>query len=248
MVIVCGLGATATAPAQVQVVAPNVYTNLEGPGSSGVPIDAQNRAWTFQLILHESQLTGLVGQEITGIAYRRSATEGGGYPFQTTTWSNYVVRLGPGVAPSAATGTFASNFTTPPTEVRSGSLTVPPFAWINNGPPGPNPFGPVIPFDTPYVYNGGHLAMLVTHPGSDNPNIGNALMDTAGTASPGRGTDFSYFASAGFDVGLGSSSVFMPVVQFTAVPVPEPASCLLACAAAMGGVAGLRRLRRRVVC
>src|SRR5439155_19166976 len=109
-----------------------------------------------------------------------------------------------------------------------------------------NPWGPVIAFDTPYHYTGGNLAMLITHPGSDNTNIGNALMDTTTSTSPGLGSDFAYYANTGFDVSSGSSSAFMPIVQFTAVqPVPEPATCLLAGATLMGVGAAIRRLRRR---
>jgi hypothetical protein len=227
-----------------------VYENADGPASSPLPIHAQGNPWTFQLVLHESQLVAMLGMEITAISYRRSATEGGGYPLQTTTWSDYRIRMGPSVAPSAAAGTFASNFTAPATQVRSGSLTVPPFAWPNNGPPGPNPWGPEITFNTPYLYTGGNLAMLITHPGSDNPSIGNALIDSAGSASPGQGTAYRYFAGQGFDVASGSPSVFMPIVRFTTVaPVPEPGSALLAGAVVVvvGAVTALRR-RRRGIC
>jgi hypothetical protein len=247
LVVVVGLGLTAPVSAQVptQVVVPNFYTNTNGLGVTAVPIDIQGHSWTIQLIYNQNQLTGLVGQDITGISYRRGATAGGSYPLVTTTWSSYVVRVGPSVAPSAATGTYASNFTAAPTQVHSGSFSVTPFAWVNFGPPGPNPWGPVIPFDTPYHYAGGNLAMLITHPGSDNTNIGNALMDTTTNSSPGIGTDYSYFANTGFDVSSGSASQFMPIVQFTAVqPVPEPATCLLTGATLMGVGAALRRLRR----
>jgi hypothetical protein len=241
--VVVGWGSTA--PVYAQVVVPNFYESVEGPGSSALPVHIQGNPWTFQLIVHENQLTSLVGKELTAISYRRSATEGGGYPIQTTSWAPYVIRLGPSVAPAAATGTFADNFSASPTQVRSGTLTVPPFAWPNQGVPGPNPFGPEISFDTPYLYTGGNLAMLITHPGSDNPNIGNALMDTAGTASPGRGTDFVYFAGQGFDVSSGSTSVFLPIVRFTAItPVTESETTLLAAGGALCAFAALRRFHR----
>jgi hypothetical protein len=246
IVIALGLASPPALSAQTQVVVPNVYTNTGATAVSAVPIHIQNNPWTFQLIYHESQLTGLIGKDLTAISYRRGATEGGGYPLQTTTWSNYVVRLGPSVAPSSATGTFANNFTAAPTLVNSGPWTVPFLAWQNFGPPGPNPWGPALAFDTPYHYTGGHLAMLITHPGSDNPFIGNALIDSAGSTSPGQGIDFTYRASTGFDAASGSASVFMPVVQFTAVqPVPEPTTCLLGGAAVLAAGAAVRRLRRR---
>src|SRR6516225_8288471 len=110
--------------------------------------------------------------------------------------------------------------------------------------PGPNPWGPVITFDTPYHYTGGNLAVLITHPGSDNTLIGNALMDTTMTTSPGYGSDYSYYANTGFDVSTGSASGFMPIVQFTAVqPVPEPASPLMTAAAVIAIAAALRTVR-----
>jgi hypothetical protein len=243
LALVVGLGASAPLAAQVFVVAPNIYTNAEGPGSSSVPIHIQNNPWTFQLIINANQLTGLVGTEISGIAYRHSAVMGGSYPNQPTTWSNYVIRLGPSVAPSAATGTFADNFTAAPTEVHSGAFSVSPGAWPNFGAPGPNPWGPVLEFDTPYLYTGGDLAMLITHSGSDNPNIGDSLIDTTGSASPGRGVDYSYFASTGFGSVTGNSSVFMPIVRFTGfAPVPEFSSGLLSGAALLGLIA-IRRKR-----
>jgi hypothetical protein len=244
IMVFLGLVIPSRVTAQVQVVVPNVYTTTEGPGSSSLPIHIQNNPWTFQLILHESQLTSLVGQELTGISYRHSAVMGGGYPLQTTTWTNYVIRLGTSVAPGVAAETFANNFTSPPTQVRDGTFTVAPGAWPNFGPGAPNPWGPEITFDTPYHYSGGNLAMLITHPGSDNPNIGNALIDTTGSSSPGRGTDFSYFAGTGFDSLSGGASNFMPIVRFTAVtPVPEPTTCLMTCTIVMA-VGALRRTRR----
>lgn len=247
------VGWSAAAPAQIipppgptGVVVPNVYTNQNGLGVTALPIDIQGHPRTLQWIISAGQLTNLVGMDLTGISYRRGATQGGSYPLVTTTWSTYVIRLGPSVAPSAATATFASNFTSTPVQVRSGSWTVPPFAWPNFGPPGPNPWGPVASFDTPYLYTGGDLAMLVTHPGSDNNNIGNALMDTTTHNSPGFGTDYSYFYDFSFDSSSGAATEFMPIVQFTAVtPTPEPSSWLAAGAAVLGVGAGLRRLRCR---
>jgi MYXO-CTERM domain-containing protein len=232
------------AAASAQVVVPNAYENLNGLGVSSMPIDIQGNPRTLQLVISASQLTNLVGMDLTGISYRRGATAGGSYPLQQTTWSDYVIRLGPSVAPSAATGSFPGNFTAAPTEVRSGPWTVPFFAWPNNGPPGPNPWGPEATFDTPYLYTGGNLAVLITHPGSDNPNIGNALMDTTTHNSPGFGTDYSFFYDFSFDAASGSPTEFMPIVRFSAVtPTPEPSGWLTGAAALAAAVAAARRRR-----
>src|SRR5689334_1705831 len=85
------------AAAPAQVVVPNAYTNQNGLGVSALPIDIQGHPDTLQLVISGSQLTTLVGMDLTGISYRRGATMGGSYPLQTTTWSDYVIRLGPGV-------------------------------------------------------------------------------------------------------------------------------------------------------
>ncbi len=89
----------------------------------------------------------------------------------------------------------------------------------------------------------GHLPARL-HPGSDNPQIGDALIDTTGSASPGLGTNYAYVAGQGFDTLAGASSVFLPVVRFSFQPVPEPATGLLACGAVAGCVAAWRRRRR----
>jgi hypothetical protein len=224
--VIAGLAAALETRGQdVFHVAPVIYTNAEGPGSTPTPIHIQGAPRTFQFIINESQLTGLVNTQITGISYRHSAVSGGGYPLQTTTWAEYSISLGASVAPSSATGTFANNFTAGSTLVRTGSFTAAPFSWPNPGPPGPAPWGPIIDFDTPYFYTGGHLAMLITHPGSDNPNIGDALIDATGSSSPGQGTDYSFFIENVFNGTAGTSNLFMPIVQFSGFSsVPEPSS------------------------
>jgi hypothetical protein len=241
-----GLALASGARAQVVVAVPNVFTNTTGSGLSQVLIGIQGNPRTSQFIWDTNQLTGLIGMEITGVRYRLHTAIPNGYPLQTTTWSDYRISAGPSVTPALATGTYASNFLTPPTLVRSGPLTVPPFAWPTGGSgSNPDPWGVFIPFDTPYIYTGGPLAMLFTHPGSDNPNQGNALLDSTSSSSAGNGVDYTNIGSAGFNATTGASTVFSTIIQLSAVPAPEPTSLVLVGMAGALVIPMFRRSRRR---
>jgi hypothetical protein len=108
-------------------------------------------------------------------------------------------------------------------------LTVPPLAWPQGSPPAPSPWGIEITFNTPYLYTGGNLALLVTHPGSNNPDQGNSLLDASASSSPGLNTDYAEVAANSFNATAGNLSNFVTVVRFTGVPaaVPEPTTLLL---------------------
>ncbi len=238
---------SAAAPAQILVTVPNIYESTNGPGVSSILIAPQNNPWTVQLIWNANQLTGLVGTQITGITYRLNAVTPNGYPRfdrPATTWADYRISLGPSVTPNLATGTFAANYLSAPTLVRSGPLTVGPNAWPTGGSGStPDPWGVEITFDTSYLYTGGPLALLVSHPGSDNPDPGNALLDSTTGTSPGISTDFTMIAANSFNATTGASSVFATIVRLTATPVPEPSGLALLAAAA-GLAATVRRWRR----
>lgn len=227
------LSVATIASAQVVAVVPAVYASAEAPGSNSAPIAFINNPRTVQFLMNANQLTDLVDRPITGITYRLSNVTPGAYPLVPTTWAEYRIRLGPAVAPAAATTTFADNYTSPPQLVRSGPLTVPPIAWpTGGGGTVPAPWGFEIVFDTPYVYTGGHLALLLTHPGSDNTSQGNSLLDAAAASSPGLGTDFACVIGPGLDAATGTPNNFPNVVRFTAgAVVPEPS------ALALGGLA-----------
>jgi hypothetical protein len=234
--VVMALAWPVVAAGQSFVVAPNIYENTEGPGSSNSLIRNAGNPRTVQIIFSATQLTEMVNRNITGVTYRLSNVLPGGYPLVTTTWSQYQIRLGPSVAPASAGTTFADNFLTATTLVRTGPLTVPPFAWQVGSPPNPSPWGIEITFNTPYLYTGGNLGLLVTHPGSDNPDQGNSLLDSSGSASPGVGTEYTSFVSNEFNGSSGVSTVFVNVLRFTtsAASVPEPGTIALLAASALG--------------
>src|SRR4029078_10235117 len=159
-----------------------------------------------------TQLTGLVNHNLTGVTYRLTNIIPGPYPLVTTTWAEYSIRLGQSVAPNAAGTNFANNFLTSSTLIRSGPLTVPPRAWPQGSPPAPSPWGIEITFNTPYLYTGGNLALLVTHPGSNNQDQGNSLLDASASSSPGLNTDYAEVAANSFNATAGNLSNFVTVV------------------------------------
>jgi hypothetical protein len=242
--IAIGLAMTVCAPASAQVSAtiPNIYATTAGPGYSGALIGTTTSPFTEEMIWNASQLTGLIGSQLTSVQYRAGHALPNGYPFVTTTWSDYRISFAPSVAPSAASTTIADNLTASPTLVRSGPLTVTQFAWPVGG--SPSPWGVQITFDTPYFYAGGNLAMIVSQPGSNNPDPGNGLLDSSSSASPGYGTDFQAVIGNSFTATTGSLSAFGTIVLLNGTtPVPEPTTFVLVGAVTM--VVGVVRRRRQ---
>jgi hypothetical protein len=242
--IAVSLALAAPAAAQVSTTIPNIYATTSGTGLSNVLDSPQNNPWTVQLIWNANQLTNLVGMQLTSIHYRLGAAIPNGYPLTTTTWADYQISFGPSVTPAAASTTIANNFLATPTLVRSGPLTVSPLAWNTGGggPPNPNPWGVEITFQSPFIYTGGNLAMLVTHPGSNNPNQGNSLLDAASSTSAGNGVDYQFVAGNSFNATTGVLSPFSTTVLLSGItPIPEPSALIL-----VGSlVPVVRRLRRR---
>lgn len=182
-------------------IVPNTYASTPGNLTFLGPITNSPR--TCQLLINENQLTGMVGQFITSIAWRIPTSSTSAWPTSETIFANYDVYLAVSVPPSQRRFTFDSNIVGTKTQVRSGSLTVPPNAYSFNEVP--NRFGPEIMFNTPYRYTGGHLLIEVRHNGS---NGASRNTDAAGTGVPGYGTNFSgcwqgsYTGTGGPGVGL----------------------------------------------
>ena len=242
--IIIALIGAAPLSAQVSAVVPNIYTNTTAPGYSGTLIGTTTSPFTTEMIWNANQLTGLIGSQLTSIQYREGHGLPNGYPFSTTTWSDYRISLAPSVTPSAASPTFADNLTASPTLVRSGALTVAPFACPIGG--SPSPGGVQILFDTPYLYTGGNLAIIIRQPGSNNPDPGNGLLDAWSSSSPGNGINFQSVIANSFNATTGASSAFGTVVLLNGTtPVPKPSTLVL-----VGGVAtavGVFRRRRQPV-
>src|SRR5690606_12546875 len=190
----CAMGVAAQAGVGQHVV-PGAYESTPGNGVFLGPLT--NGPRTYQMLIHESLLTDLVGLELTGMSFRSSTGVTGPWPATDATYSNYNVFLSESVAPSDRSLVFAENIVGPQTQVRDGALVIP----ANSHPSGgsPNEFGPAIEFGRGYVYGGGHLLLEIRHTGSDSTS---RAVDALTTSASGYGTLFS----AAWETGAGAES------------------------------------------
>jgi hypothetical protein len=206
-------------PAQPAVVAPSSYTTNGGSGGLNTLVRNTNSPRTYQMQFTPAALGGLpVGARITELRFRLGTNTFTAFPTNTVTWSEYEIVLAKGAYPiSAMSATFAANMLSP-VLVKSGALSIGPNTFDTSIIP--NPFGSFVVFDTPYVYQGGDLVMLFTHPGSDSVNY--AYLDAATTASPGYGTAYRAFSATTFGAASGAAAsativqiVFTPSISET---------------------------------
>lgn len=236
--IAFGLLVTSMASATTTVVAPNVRDTVEGSGTFAMLSTSPRR---YMLLINSSELTGLVGMNLTGFSLRlNGSTTAPAWPPSNYTHPFFDVKLSEGVAPSARSTTFASNVVGTQTDVRAGSLTLAAGAFTNGGIP--NAFGPMIAFDTPYLYTGGHLAVDMyygVNSSGASPSI-DALTNSSDPLANTLvgGTWGTYSGSTPPTTGSNANPF---VTQWHAEAVPEPFSM-----AAMGaGLLALARRRRR---
>ncbi len=134
---------------------PPAYASTAGNLTFLGPLSNAQR--TYQLLIHQDQLTGLVGQQISAISWRLPASATGPWPAADVTFTDYDIYLSGSVTPSARSLTdFSANVVPPQTQVRSGSLTIPTNAYPSGA--SPNDFGPEITFTSPWLYTGGQSA------------------------------------------------------------------------------------------
>jgi hypothetical protein len=230
--------AAASAQAVLTVV-PNQFAAAEGNSSSSSLF--QTGAASMQTMYTESFLAaaGITpGAVIHGVAYRRN-TGGTTGPAGATTIADYNIFLSRTFdAPLSMTNTFANNVVGPQVQVHSGAIT---FA-ANSFPGGgtPNAFGPIVDFQTDYVYTGGSLlfefrrGVRTGDLTSNNTDVDN----TAGTQAGARWL----FNTSGNTAVTGTLSNGGHIFQLDYTPVPEPATMT---ALALGGLAMLRRKRSK---
>ncbi len=201
-------------------VVPTAYAHAPGTVTFLGPL--ANAARTYQLLIHEDQLTDLVGQEISAISWRLPASATAPWPTADVTYSAYDVYLSGSVTPSARSLTdFSANVVGPQTQVRSGSLTIP----VNAYPSGssPNDFGPKITLNTPWLYTGGHLLVEIRHQGFTGTS---RSVDAIGTAVTGYGTQFSACWTSSYTGNSGSQGNFS-VIGFSTLPQGPTLSVLV---------------------
>lgn len=193
---------TPTSPDTVQFnVVPNEYENIPGTGSFSSPLATTPR--TYQMLIHENQLTGLVGKELRGIYWRIPASATANWPTAEVIYTAYDIYLSGSVDPSARSLTFVNNIVGNQTQVRSGGLTIPidayPFGHSPNG------WGPEISFDSAWLYTGGHLLIEIRTSGFTGTSRSN---DAVTTSSAGYLTQFSACWASGYTATSGSQGNF----------------------------------------
>lgn len=225
------LAVTVPALGQVtQVVPPDRENTVGGTGFIG-PLS--NSVRKYQLLMHEDQLTGLAGLQLTGITYRLLPAASAAWPAADISYADYEIWLSDAVDPANRTSTFATNIVGPQTQVRDGQLNIAAGSFPSGG--SPNDFGVEIKFDTPYLYAGGNLAIELRHGGFSGTS---SSVDAVGTAGAGYGTGFAAYWSSNLAAVTGSNGNFA-ILEISAVP--EPGSLALG----FVGAAFLTLRRRR---
>lgn len=236
--MILGLAAVAGSAFAGDIVVANQYASTPyspGTGLNTLIRDTGN-ARTGQLLINSNQLSGLnVGDKITGMRLR--LWNGATSTFTGATWASYDIRIGEGVAPSAGSTTFASNFVGGSTLVQTGALTMSGFTSGNTGTT-PNAWCDVIDFQNDYTYTGGHLVVEVRHTGSNIVNPANSFLEAVATTGIGYGTDYRSFTATGDTATVGTQATFT-MVSLETMAVPEPATM------AILGAGALALIRRR---
>jgi formylglycine-generating enzyme required for sulfatase activity len=187
-----------------------------------------------QNLFPSSELVGMnVGDTILGLTIRSPYFPFPGSSFSPYTFPQFDISVGRGKASLGSV--FADNFHSPPTTVRTGSLTVGQGFFQ-----GPLNFGTMISFDTPYVYSGGNLLIELR---TKSAQIGfDADLMVAGQTSGQLAYAFGS-TSATNATGIENYNFAM---QLNVSPVPEPSTWAMGLAGlAYGGFSLWRRRKAK---
>ncbi|MBY0113386.1 MAG: hypothetical protein K2Y21_11230 [Phycisphaerales bacterium] len=120
----------------------------------------------FMMVMDTRSLSGIpVGSRIVGLRFRLDSFNAAAWPPAAVVISDYELRIS-AAATTASTisPTYAANISGSQTLVKDGAMAI----AANAYPAGATPraFGPLISFDTEFVYNGGSLCLDFNHTGT----------------------------------------------------------------------------------
>ncbi len=154
-----------------QVTLPNANDTVAGNSSNSIPIGAFSDGRHMTLYA-ASQLASIPpGSIITGMQLRLSNTEISPWPGANSTNTDYEITLSQSpLTPGTISTTYANNQTNP-VLVRDGSFALSAGVYPAGANAGavPEGWGPFIGFQTPYVYQGGALAIDIKSVGGIAP-------------------------------------------------------------------------------
>lgn len=135
----------------------------------------------YMMVMDTRSLSGIpIGSRIVGLRFRLDMFNTAAWPPAAVVISDYELRIS-AAATTASTisPTYAANISGPQTLVKDGTLAIAADAY----PAGATPraFGPLIVFDTEFVYGGGSLCLDFNHTG--NGSLLTGFMDASGAAA-----------------------------------------------------------------
>ncbi len=192
---------------QATEVIPPEYTSITGTATFTGPL--ANTPRTYQLLIQNTQLTALVGHNLTAISWRLPASATSNWPASDVSIASYDIYLSASVDPINRSLTFINNVVGPQRLVRSGILNITDSTYRFGSTP--NEFGPEITFDSAYIYTGGNLLIELRQSGFTGTT---RTVDAIGTSISGYGTLFSACWGSGYTATSGSQGNFS-VVKIT---------------------------------
>ena len=192
------------------IVAPNGNTSANGNSSQLDPFGEGGNPQEFQWLLNGSQLTSMVGDNITAIGFRVASGLSDQAP---STINSFDMELSSSNNPiGSLSTTYADNIGSNAVTVYNAPLSLPALT----GGAGPNPFF-LITFETPFTYTGGNLLMTLISSSDDSfavdaNAVGDGLGDTV-AFYPTNSTKAEYYN--------------YPITEFQFTTPEPPSFCLL---------------------
>ncbi len=194
-------------------VVPSDYTST--PGNASFLSQFASSPRTYQLLIHESLLTELVGKDLHAVSWRLPTSATSNWPSSEVTVTNHDIYLSESVTPAdRSLADFSANAVGIQKLVRAGTLVIPANSYTFGNTP--NIWGPELMFDSLYFYTGGHLLIEIRQTGTGTSRS----LDALSTSTTGYGTLFSACWGSSYTANSGSQGNFS-IARLTADdPIP----------------------------